>query len=251
MNKTGKLIFLIVSILQCPLIVANGTDDNNSIQKLHSITVDSVYNSSVAVLVKSYTDVNMTDSAIFLLQSQMLIKKNEPVKFQNLFLLLCKLYYQQKNYPKSLHLLDSAFKTGTSFLPEIQAKLYRIKGQNFHKMQEFAKSLEAYRQSLSILKKSNDKTQVDDVLAAIASMYFEMDNLPEALRNAIEAEKISVETNDLDSRSRILNTIGNINKTLGNYDDARKNYEEAFAVAEKTGDKEGMILTTSSIAMIE
>lgn len=250
MIKIKKLLlFTMLALLLCNSNLS-GFNSNDSIKKLNSISLDTSYNSFINQILKNFK-ANETVDEVNFLQQQIIIRKNEPVKQQNLLVLLCKTYYKAKDYNRSLQVTDSILHTEEVFLPEVEAKLYRLKGQSYFKMQEFAKSLENYQQALSILKKTGDKTQMDDVLAAISSMYFEIDNLPDALRYAMEAEKISVETNDLESRSRILNTIGNINKTLGNYADAKKNYLDAFNVAIKTGDKEGMILTTSSMAMIE
>jgi hypothetical protein len=72
----------------------------------------------------------------------------------------------------------------------------------------------SYRSALAILEILKDYQQIDDVLSALSSCYFEIDDLPLALKYAQQAETISERNNDLQSRSRILNTMGNINKEL-------------------------------------
>lgn len=241
----------IILIFQCAVSIGQDFNFSDSIKKLNITKSDSVYNSLASKIATAYSREKREEECKSFLVTQMQLREAEPSKWQHAFLFYGKMYYQLRKFETSISLVDSALHHSTNYLPEILAKLHRLKGQNYFKMQDFAGAILSYKRSLEILYGNSDKEQTDDVLAAISSCYYEMDNLPQALSYAQQAETVSKKTGDMESRSRILNTLGNIHKELGNLDEAIKDYKECFEVAAKTGDYEGMILSTSGRAIIQ
>lgn len=242
---------ILMLMFQLKVSMAQNFNYTDSIAKLNNMQPDSDYQELAGRIATTYAKEKREDDCEKFLQSQMKIRNAEPAKFQYAFLFYLRMYYQLKKFEISLSMADSALQHVSDFIPEVRAKLYRLKAQNHFKKQDFGEALLAYKNALAVLKTTNDKQQSDDVLAAISSCYYEMDDLPNALSYAKQAEAISKQTNDMESRSRILNTIGNINKELGNFEEATKNYEACFEIGSKTGDYEGMILSTSGRAMIQ
>jgi len=253
MDKQAR-ICMIFLLLISPGIANAGSEEinfNDSIEKLNSISVDSTYAKFATKISNLYVKEGKAGEGIIYLEKQIQSVPNGSDKHQILFILLAKAHYQQRDYERSLLLIDSALMAKAEFNPVNAVRLWRLKAQNYFRTEAFGKSIESYKQSLALLVNQNDSSQMDDVMSAISSCYYAIDNLPQALYYVQEAWKISVQTDDMESRSRILNTLGNINKELGNMEEAKKNYEECFSVAEKTDDYEGMILSNSSLALIE
>lgn len=242
---------LLLLILHYQISMGQEFNYTDSIRKLSSIKSDSDYQVLAGKIATAFAKEKKESACKNFLQQQMKARHTEPVKFQYAFLYYARMYYQLKKYDVSVSLVDSALRNHTQFVPEITAKLHRLKAQYHYRKQDFAASLLAFKSALEVLKITNDTQQSDDVLAAISSCYYEMDDLPNALNYAQQAESISKQTGDLESRSRILNTIGSINKELGNFEEAIKNYDACVASATQTDDYEGMILCTSGKATIQ
>lgn len=250
-NRFKVSIFVFILFSQCEISVGQNFNFSDSIRKLNGIRSDSVYNVFIAKITTAYIKENKEVECKSFLEAQMRLRKADLSKSQHACLLYGKMYYQLRKFDTSISIVDSVLSRSSNYLPEILAKLHRLKGQNYFKKQDFAGALLSYKKSLEVLYNNNDRDQIDDVLAAISSCYYEMDNLPEALNYAQKAEVVSKKEGDLESRSRILNTLGNINKELGNVDEAINHYMECFEVASKTGDYEGMILSISGRAVIQ
>src|SRR6188768_2216888 len=225
MDKRAN-IFMIFLILFSHWITYADSEEvnfNDSIKKLNSISVDSTYAKFATKIINLYVKEGKADEGIIYLEKQIQSVPNGSDKHQILFILLAKAHYQQRDYEKSLLLIDSAFMAKAEFTPANAVRMWRLKAQNYFRTEAFGKSIESYKQSLALLISQNDSSQMDDVMSAISSCYYAIDNLPQALYYVQEAWKISVQTEDMESRSRILNTLGNINKELGNTEEAKKN----------------------------
>src|SRR6188768_2534773 len=184
-KKAG--IFMIFLLLFSSGITIAGSEEinfNDSIQRLNSISVDSTYTKFATRISNLYVKEGKAGEGITFLERQIQSVPNGSDKHQILFILLAKAHYQQRDYEKSLMLIDSAFMAKAEFAPANAAKLWRLKAQNYFRTEAFAKSIESYKQSLAILITQNDSSQMDDVMSAISSCYYAIDNLPQALHYA-------------------------------------------------------------------
>lgn len=117
---------------------------------------------------------------------------------------------------------------------------YRYKAIESGNKGDFYEALDYYSECLQIIKKIQDEKTEIQILNNIGSVYSDLENYNDALKNFQKAYKKAEEIEDIEAMGMILNNIGIVHFNLGNYEESTKYYQKAIDLA--LGIKGGQIL---------
>jgi len=128
-----------------------------------------------------------------------------------------------------------------------ESQALKIYGNALQNKGDFVKSLEYYKNSLSIAESIPDDRLIPGILNNIGLVYFNLGNYAEALGNFFEAIKGAEKTRNLNVEAAALNNIAMIYFEQGKLEEAKSKYLEMLAIYSEMGNQGRMILAYNNI----
>lgn len=156
--------------------------------------------------------------------------------------------YRLSQYDSALYF----YKKGLAIADNLNDSVYLSKfsgniASTYTSQAKYEDALKMYLERIRI-QKIKDPAGVALSLLDIASIYFYLKDVEQALINAREAKKIAESFNDNRSLANAYNSIGTFLDELGKTDEALTNYKKSYQLKIKTGDKLGQSNTLINIA---
>jgi len=156
--------------------------------------------------------------------------------------------YRLSQYDSSLYF----YKKGLAIAENLNDSVYILKfGGNialtYSFQAKYEEALKMYLERIKIQEKL-DPAGVALSLLEIASIYYYLKDIEQALINAKKAKRIAELFNDNRSLANAYNSIGTFLDELGKTDEALINFKKSYQLKIQTGDKLGQINTLINIA---
>jgi tetratricopeptide (TPR) repeat protein len=149
---------------------------------------------------------------------------------------------EQLQKSRELNVNIKNFKAGAGNSSDL-GFLYQGRGQ-------YQKSLEAFKESLAIAKKSGDKKLEALMLCNLGKAYTILGNYASAIECLQQSVETARQTREKRQQSQSLVTLGHLFFKWGKHDKAGEFFEQGLTIAEKAGDKKATAEALAQVALL-
>lgn len=153
---------------------------------------------------------------------------------------------EQKRDIEALFELKS--KLGEKLSVSLEIEAYRAQAIFCRAVGCYREGIEAVRQMLTLLQKTQDRSQEVKALLLLGSCYWVWGKYARALQYAQRARALSKAINDQESLGDALHLLGQIHAHTGAHRDAGRYYRFALQVRRKIGDQSGVAYSTNNLS---
>nr|BAL58740.1 XRE family transcriptional regulator [Candidatus Acetothermum autotrophicum] len=152
---------------------------------------------------------------------------------------------EQKRDLKALFALKS--KLGKKLSVSLEIAAYHARAVFCRAVGCYNEGVDAARQMLALLQKTNNRSQEAKALLLLGSCYWVWGRYTQALHYAQRARALSKALTDQESLGDALHLLGQIHAHTGAYSDAGRYYRSALQVRRKIGDQSGVAYSTNNL----